>query len=228
MSLVLELTVKQQALLYITVQEQSNAQSLPSPDLKSSLFVCVFVWVCTPVHASLCECGFLWECSFHHVAEYVRRECLQGCQRRFKIFSLLSAPTHFSLCTAAQICKSSLLRMQSARSASIYSILHSPLDVLALPPFLSVLSALPLSSSFCCLLSVFGFLFGLSCCVHGICPQWGIIPRWEDFFWAAWSLSLVQRKRIILSISLKYRRRKIAWVFAFYFYILLPLCVLVL
>ncbi len=155
MSLVLRPPAKQRALLYITVQEQSNAQSLPSPDLKSSVCDCVRV------------------CSFHRASVYVRRECLQGCQRRFKIFSLLSAPTHFSLCTAAQICKSTLLRMQSTRSASIYSILlapsllHSPsLSVLLCSLFLS-----PPSSSLRCLHSVSAFLFGLSCSVHGICPH---------------------------------------------------------
>lgn len=142
MSLVLELTAKQQALLYITVQEQSNAQSFPSPDLKSSVCVRDCVWVC----------------SFHRVSVYVRRECLQGCQRRFKIFSLLSAPTHFSLCTAAQICKSSLLRMQSTRSASIYSILLSP-SFCTHPPslfFSALCFSTPLSplSPFCLWFSV--------------------------------------------------------------------------
>lgn len=78
------------------------------------------------VYFCACLCAILWVCSFHLVSVCERRECLQGCQRRFKIFSLLSAPTHFSLCTAAQIWKSSLLRMQSTRSASIYSILLSP------------------------------------------------------------------------------------------------------
>lgn len=87
---------------------------------------------------------------FHCVSMYVRRECLQGCQQRFKIFSLLSVPTHFSLCTAAQICKSSLLRMQSTRSASIYSILLSP-SFCTHPPslFISALSAAPLFSLHC-------------------------------------------------------------------------------
>lgn len=72
----------------------------------------------------------------------VRRECLQGCQRRFKIFSLLSAPTHFSLCTTAQICK------------SISSECRAP-DQLQFIPFSSVLlSALtiPLCSFFFLLL----------------------------------------------------------------------------
>lgn len=122
MSLVLELTVKQQALLYITVEEQSYAQSFPSPDLKSSVCAC-FVWLCSSVHASVCVFVRVLPST---VYQSMRRECLQGCQRRFKIFSLLSAPTHFSLCTAAQICKSVLLRMQSTRSASIYSFLLSP------------------------------------------------------------------------------------------------------
>lgn len=51
MILVLELTAKQQALLYMTVQEQSNAQSFPSPDFKSSVCVCV----CVPPCISVCE-----------------------------------------------------------------------------------------------------------------------------------------------------------------------------
>lgn len=157
MILVLELTAKQQALLYMTVQEQSNAQSFPSPDFKCRV-VCVYVCACV----------------FHGVSVYVRRECLQGCQWRFKIFSLLSAPTHFSLCTAAQICKSSLLRMQSTRSASIYSILLSPCFCTH-PPSLFISSLCfstppPPSFSLRCLHSAFGFLFGLSCSVHGICP----------------------------------------------------------
>lgn len=137
-----------------------------------------------------CVSVILCVCSFYCVSVYVWRECLQGCQRRFKIFSLLSAPTHFSLCTAAQICKSCLLRMQSTRSASIYSVLplslHSPL------PLCSFCS-LSLSFSLCCLHSVFGFQFSLCCSVHGICPQWGILGRWEDFYWTASSLGLVQR-----------------------------------
>lgn len=161
-------------------------------------------------------CTIRWVCSFYHVSVYVRRECLQGCQRRFKIFSLLSAPTHFSLCTAAQICKSSLLRMQSTRSASIYSILLSP-SLCANPPSLfSLLSfSHPLSSSLRCLHSVFGFLFGLSCSVHGICPQWGIVERWEDFYWAASSQGLVQRSGSFFQSSTRYKRYKIAWVCAF-------------
>lgn len=124
----------------MTVQEQSNARSFPSPDLKSSVCACVFM--CSWMHPFLC------------VSVYVRRECLQRCQWRFKIFSLLSAPTHFSLCTAAQICKSSLLRMQSTRSASIYSILLSPcfcthppslfISALCPPPHPSAASILPL------------------------------------------------------------------------------------
>lgn len=106
---------------------------------------------------------------FQCVSMYVRRECLQGCQRRFKIFSLLSAPTHFSLCTAAQICKSSLLRMQSTRSASIYSILLSP-SFCTHPPslFISALSAAPLFSLLSQSVLPLVFLFGLSCSVCGI------------------------------------------------------------
>lgn len=129
------------------------------------------------MHAFLCV--FLWETAFHRVSESVSKVCLQGCQRRFKIFSLLSAPTHFSLCTAAQICKSTLLRMQSTRSASIYSILLSP-SRCTHPPSLPLILVL---------LSLV-FLFGLSCSVHGICPRWGIIERWKAFFWAGFNLNL--------------------------------------
>lgn len=114
-----------------------------------SVFMCVCVckcvhtciWTCIRVRL----CVNLWVRSFY-VSVYVRRECLQGCQRRFKIFSLLSAPTHFSLCTAAQICKSSLLRMQSTRSASIYSILLSP-SLCTHPLSLCSLCSLPFSLS---------------------------------------------------------------------------------
>lgn len=115
-----------------------------------------------------------------------RRECLQACQRRFKIFSLLSAPTHFSLCTAAQICKSSLLRMQSTRSAPIYSILLSPsFSVHSCSLFLPPPSPPTVSS-----------LFGLSCSVHSICPIWGVVLWWEDFYWVPsglWLSNEVQR-----------------------------------
>lgn len=141
---------------HMTVQEQSIAQSFLLPDLKSSVWC---VWVSVDV----------------------RRECLQGCQRRFKIFSLLSAPTHFSLCTTAQICK------------SISSECRAP-DQLQFIPFSSVLlSALtvPLCSFFSLLLythppfsTAFGFLFALSCSVHGVCPHWGVVLRCEDFYQA--------------------------------------------
>lgn len=197
MSLVLELTVKQQALLYITVEEQSYAQSFPSPDLKSSVCAC-FVWLCSSVHASVCVFVRVLPST---VYQSMRRECLQGCQRRFKIFSLLSAPTHFSLCTAAQICKSILLRMQSTRSASIYSFLlspsqctHPPFHSVPIPPPPTIPFLLsPLCLWFCCLVRAALFF--------GICTQWRIIGRWKDFFWAASSLdqhhsfSLVQNTK---------------------------------
>lgn len=107
--------------VYCTSQKQCCARCSPSPDLPS--------W---------------WVCVFMYASVYTSRERLQRCQLRFNIFSLLSAPTHFSLCTAAQICKCSLLRMHSTRSASIYSILFSP--------------------SLQCLHAAFAFLFGLCCC----------------------------------------------------------------
>lgn len=154
--------------LYCTSLCRNKAQHKASHPLTLSL-----VCACE----CLCVCVILWVCSFLCVSVYVRRECLQGCQRRFKIFSLLSAPTHFSPCSAAQICKSVLLRMQSTRSASIYSILLSPslsVSALTLPLCSSPLSSSLLSSPLGCLHSVFGFLFGLSCSVPGICPHWGI------------------------------------------------------
>lgn len=82
----------------MTVQEQSKCTKLPILPLTPSL-----------------------ACANAKRRSARGEERLQGRQRRFKIFSSLSAQTHFSLCTAAQICKWSLLRMQSTRSASIYS-----------------------------------------------------------------------------------------------------------
>lgn len=110
--------------LYMTVQEQSKCTKLPILPLTPSL-VCA-VCVCVRKRKRRSARG---------------EERLQGRQRRFKIFSSLSAQTHFSLCTAAQICKWSLLRMQSTRSASIYS---SPL---ARSSFLTLAIPLSLCSS---------------------------------------------------------------------------------
>lgn len=146
-------------------------------------------------------------CSLHRVSVYVRRECLQGCQRRFKIFSLLSAPTHFSLCTAAQICKSSLLRMQSTRSASIYSILLSPsfcthppslfFSTLCFSPSLSAVSILSLV--FCLVLAALFMAYAPNEELYG-----GERISTEQL------QGLVQRSASFFQSSTRYKRCKIA------------------
>lgn len=103
---------------------------------------------------------------------------------------------------------------QNAEHQISFNLFHSAHSLSQRSPSLSVLSvSLPLSS--CCLPSLFGFLFGLSCSVHGICPQWGIAERWEDFYWAASSRGLVQRSGSFFQSGIRYKRYKIAWVCAF-------------
>lgn len=130
MSLVLELTVKQQALLYITVEEQSYAQSFPSPDLKSSVCAC-FVWLCSSVHVCVC---FVRVPPFHHVSEYEARVLAGGvsgglrysacCQRRH---ISPSAPLHRYANPSSSECR-------APDQLQFIPFCSLPLNVLTLPP----------------------------------------------------------------------------------------------
>lgn len=224
MSLVLELTVEQQALLYITAEEQSNAQSFPSPDLKSSVSasLCDCAHPCMRPLVFVCVCGYFFFffsvrelLPFLYQSVWVESACrgVSGglrysacCQHRH---ISPSAPLHRYANPASSECR-------APDQLQFIPFCSLPLDVLVLPPYL------PPHLSLLFLLSLV-FLFGPSCSVHGICPQWGIIERWKDFFWVPSSLNSLHRN--VSSFSISWKRWKIAWVCSF---LLLPVFVLVL
>lgn len=73
----------------------------------------------------------------------------QGCQRYFEILGSLSAPTYFSLCTAAQICKWLSSECRAPDQLQFIPFCSPPLAALTLPlcSFLLSRSLPPLPSS---------------------------------------------------------------------------------
>lgn len=215
--IILELTVKQQALYYSTSLCRNKAKHKASHLLTLSLvsvFMCVCVWLCTSMHLNVytCVCVCVWICE---CAPSMYR-CMWGesacrgvsgglrysacCQHRH---ISPSAPLHRYANPASSECR-------APDQLQFIPFCSPPLSVLNPPLSLFSLLSLSLSFNLRCLHSVFGFLFGLSCSVHGICPQWGIVGRWEDFYWAASSLGLVQRSTSFFKSSTRYKRCKIA------------------
>lgn len=107
------------------------------------------------------------------------RAWAQGCQQRFEILVSLSAPTHFCLCTAAQICKWLSSECRALDQLQCIPFCSPPLPALTLP-FCSffLCSSLPPPPP---LIAVFYLV--LAALLLAYAPAEGL-NWWGDFSWA--------------------------------------------
>ena len=213
-SLVLELTVKQQALLYITVLGNKAVHKASHLLTLSLASVCLFVWLYTSMHASLyCVCVHFQEYLFRRICEESACRDVSGglrysacCQHR-NISP--SAPLHRYANPASSECRAPD-QLQFIPFGSL------PLDILALPPFLSVLSALypPLLL----------FLLLPPCLLFSI---WAYLLWWEvrGFLLSSLKPKLTTKNCYLLSVVHKVQEVKNCLCVCTYLNILLPVSV---
>ena len=168
-----------------------KASHLLTLNLCVCVCVCRYVWVLECVPSTVYQC--LWgESACRGVSGGLRYSAC--CQHRH---ISPSAPLHRYANPASSECR-------APDQLQFIPFCSLPLSALTLPLCFALLSVSLhpplLFFSLSCLHSVFGFLFGLSCSVHGICPHWGIVWRWEDFYWAAFKSGLSAKRCSILSV----------------------------